>query len=484
MILEILNILLWAVAIVIILSGLDDLFIDISYWWFKKKYSRELPTLKEINDAKEKPIALIIGCWMEYDVIGRTVNLALKNLKYKNYRIFVAVYQNDDKTIAEVRKYSDNDPRVIMAINPKNGPTSKADNLNNAYRCIKSYEEQYGDFGVILIHDSEDFIHPLSMKLYNYLIIHKGYDAVQIPVVPIKSEVGRLFHRTYCDAFAEVHTKDVIVRQALGSFVPFAGTGMAFNRKVFYYMEDWDRNYLDILKKFAPVTERQINEVENSDNIAYIIGPTEEKFRIFNDGNLTEDYELGLKLHKLGFKVYFVNLMFKDDKLGDIIATKGYFPNAFWPAVKQRSRWIAGINLQNWKIHKWQGNLITRYFLLRDRKGLFTNLFLLTSTLFFLYCVLYVIDENLSLNVLMPIINTSSYLFYSLLSAMLFLAIRIFHRIHFTNKWYGPRYAIFSVGRLFVDNVVNFFATIRAIKVFLAVKGTNKTLVWDKTDHY
>ena len=214
MILEILNILLWAVAIVIILSGLDDLFIDISYWWFKKKYSRELPTLKEINDAKEKPIALIIGCWMEYDVIGRTVNLALKNLKYKNYRIFVAVYQNDDKTIAEVRKYSDNDPRVIMAINPKNGPTSKADNLNNAYRCIKSYEEQYGDFGVILIHDSEDFIHPLSMKLYNYLIIHKGYDAVQIPVVPIKSEVGRLFHRTYCDAFAEVHTKDVKIGRA------------------------------------------------------------------------------------------------------------------------------------------------------------------------------------------------------------------------------------------------------------------------------
>jgi hypothetical protein len=152
----------------------------------------------------------------------------------------VGVYPNDPDTIRVVQEISRKDARIIPCINNLNGPTTKADNLNTLYAGLLEYEKHYGQFEVILVHDAEDFIHPNSLKLYNFLLGYKGYHAVQIPVIPIKSKLGKLFHRTYCDAFAEVHTKDMIVRQAMGTFIPFAGTGMGFHRKTFNYLEKYN----------------------------------------------------------------------------------------------------------------------------------------------------------------------------------------------------------------------------------------------------
>jgi hypothetical protein len=129
------------------------------------------------------------------------------------------------------------DPRIIACINSQDGPTTKADNLNNIYASVCEYEKVFGEFEIILVHDAEDFIHPGALKLYNYLIGYQGYHGIQIPVIPLKSRHGGVYHRTYCDAFAEIHTKDMIVRQGMGSFIPFAGTGMGFHRKAIYLLE-------------------------------------------------------------------------------------------------------------------------------------------------------------------------------------------------------------------------------------------------------
>jgi len=59
--------------------------------------------------------------------------------------------------------------------------------------------------------------------------------------------------------------------------------------------------------------------------------------------------------------------------------------------------------------------------------------------------------------------------------------VRVFHKFAFTYNWYGLRYAIMSIPRTLVDNVVNFFAMIRAIKVF---RQTKDKVVWDSTEHY
>jgi hypothetical protein len=237
MIYDIFQILLWVTAITLVISGLDDLYMDLLYWIYRNKYKAKMPDFNEMFDKEEKPIAIILGAWKESSVIGRTLSYAVRNLKYQNYRFFVGVYPNDPDTIRIVKEISKKDSRVIACINPQNGPTTKADNLNSLYAGLCEYEKVYGEFEIILVHDAEDFMHPYALKLYNFLIGYKGFHGVQIPVIPIKSKLGGIFHRTYCDAFAEVHTKDMIVREAMDTFIPFSGTGMGFHRKAIYYLE-------------------------------------------------------------------------------------------------------------------------------------------------------------------------------------------------------------------------------------------------------
>jgi hypothetical protein len=274
MIYEIFQILLWITAIMLFISGIDDLYLDLLYWLQRRKYKKKLPDFSDMFDKQEKPIAIFLGAWKESSVIGRTLSYAVRNLNYTNYRFFVGCYPNDPDTIRVVQEISRKEPRIIPCINNLDGPTTKADNLNTLYAGLLEYEKHYGEFEVILVHDAEDFIHPNSLKLYNFLLGYKGYHAVQIPVIPIKSKLGKLFHRTYCDAFAEVHTKDMIVRQAMGTFIPFAGTGMGFHRKTFNYLEKY--NY-DI--EMAKINKFKADDPFHSDYIdKSIIQKEEVKF--------------------------------------------------------------------------------------------------------------------------------------------------------------------------------------------------------------
>jgi adsorption protein B len=442
---EIFYILLWICSVLLVISGIDDVMIDLTYWLTRWKYRRNLPNIEEVNRTNENAIALIICCWKEYKVIGRTLTYALSKMKYSNFQIFVGVYPNDTKTLQVVKRIAQKNNKVVICVNSKDGPTTKADNLNNVYNSLKRFEEDNNShFDVVLIHDSEDFIHPMSLKLFNYILIQQGVDAVQIPVVPIKDNRGKFIHRTYCDAFAEVHSKDMVVRQSLRVFIPFAGTGMAFKRDIFTVLE---KNYA----------------------------------QVFNDANLTEDYELGLRLFKLGYKTSYINLLLDKHKANSRIATGEYFPNSFWAAVKQRSRWTAGICFQNWKMHKWTGSLKTKYFLLRDRKTIFSNFMVLLSNLVFALFLLYLLGFSLGINYLDAVVEENSALWVFLWICFAFMIWRLLHRFLFTYNWYGFRYALFSLIRITFDNLINFFATFRALRVFMTMK--NK-VVWESTEHY
>ena len=113
--------------------------------------------------------------------------------------------------------------------------------------------------------------------------------------------------------------------------------------------------------------------------------------QVFNEANLTEDYELGLRLFKLGYKTAYINLMLDKHNANSRIVTGEYFPNSFWAAVRQRSRWTAGICFQNWKMHKWAGTFKTKYFLLRDRKTIFSNFMVLLSNIVFALFLFYLL---------------------------------------------------------------------------------------------
>lgn len=442
---ELFFILLWICSVLLVISGIDDIFVDLLFWFNRWKYRRSLPNIDEVNQESENSIALIICCWREYKVIGRTLTYALSKLKYSNYQIFVGVYPNDTKTLEVVKRIAQKNNKVIICVNSHDGPTTKADNLNNVYNSLNRFEADNNKiFDMVLIHDSEDFIHPFSFKLFNYILMHQGVDAVQIPVVPIKDDKGKFIHRTYCDAFAEVHSKDMVVRQSIKVFIPFAGTGMAFKRAIF---KDLERKYT----------------------------------RVFNDANLTEDYELGLRLFKLGYKTSYINLLMDAHNSNSRVATGEYFPNSFWGAVRQRSRWTAGICFQNWKMHKWAGNLKTKYFLLRDRKTIFSNFMVLLSNLVFALFLFYMLGFSLGINYMESIVEENSALYVFLWVCFFFMIWRLLHRFIFTYNWYGFRYALFSLIRINFDNLINFFATFRALRVFMTMK--NK-VVWESTEHY
>jgi hypothetical protein len=96
------------VALVILVSGLDDLFIDTCYWvrrcyrflFFRHVYRP--PTLEQLTAKPEQSIAIMIPAWHESDVIVNMLETNVKLIQYEHYVFFVGVYQNDPATISEV----------------------------------------------------------------------------------------------------------------------------------------------------------------------------------------------------------------------------------------------------------------------------------------------------------------------------------------------------------------------------------------------
>ncbi|MEI9813214.1 MAG: glycosyltransferase family 2 protein [Acidobacteriota bacterium] len=65
---------------------------------------------------------------------------------------------------------------------------------------------------------------------------------------------------------------------------------------------------------------------------------------MFEPEALTEDYDIGLRLKRLGCSQAFVPIA--PQGLADFVATREYFPRNFRGALRQRARWTMGICLQ------------------------------------------------------------------------------------------------------------------------------------------
>jgi len=213
------------------------------------------------------------------------------------------------------------------------------------------------------------------------------------------------------------------------------------------------------------------------------IRPKKKKEGLFNDVNLTEDYELGFRFYQLGFRTGFFNVKLDRDDEASRIATAEFFPNTFWASVKQRSRWVAGIVFQNWKAHKWAGNLSTKYFLFRDRKSIFSFFSAFLSNIVILYFIYAVLSNIFGWSKPFSLVGNSSVLWYLMIANLIFMISRLSHRFVFTYNWYGFKYAFFSMFRLPLDTIINFFAIARSLNVYKKTRRQEK-VVWDSTSHY
>ncbi len=264
---------LFPLALIILISGLDDLALDaICLWaWLRRRLRAHL-AISSTGSREEKRIAIFVPLWHEHAVIAGMVEHNVSAIHYGNYHFFIGAYPNDDPTLDAVRDLEARFPQVHLAVCPHNGPTSKADCLNWIYQRMLLFEEHHGTrFDIVVTHDAEDLIHPEAFSFINAYA--DEYDMVQIPVLPLPTPMREFVHGIYCDEFAEWQIKDMRVRQLMGSFVPSNGVGTGFTRRA--------------LEKLA----------------------TAEHNLIFEPACLTEDYENGLRLHKLGCKQMFVPLI-------------------------------------------------------------------------------------------------------------------------------------------------------------------------------
>ena len=341
--------------IVFLISGLDDLFVDLVYYiraGYRAIFRRHLihpVTREQLNSVPEKPIAIMVPAWNESDVIDKMLLNTITTLDYKNYHIFVGTYPNDEATLLAVEKVREIYPQVSAVVTTADGPTNKADCLNWIIQGIFAYEKENGvQFDIFVMHDAEDIIHPLSFKYFNYLIprVHM----IQLPVLALEWKNARWVAGIYIDEFAELHSKDLRARELLANTVPSAGVGTALSRLAVEFL-------------------RQKHQQQ-----------------VFDIRSLTEDYQLGLYLREMqGKKIFLQQAVERVEtrrhwltgkpvhrKIRDLIATREFFPNHFATAVRQRARWIMGIAIQGWRMG-WTNSPGANYFLFRDRKGLITN---------------------------------------------------------------------------------------------------------------
>ena len=450
----------------IMLNGLDDGFIDANY--YLRGLFRENHRRITVDDLKNKPqqrIAMMVPAWQEAEVIQPMLELNLKTLDYDttNYDIFVGTYANDKATQERVDFMARRVKNVHKVVTPHDGPTCKADCLNWVYQAVQLVEERRGQrFDILLMHDAEDIIHPLALRLYNYLI--PDHDFVQTPVFPLEMPWNSWVANTYKDEFCEHHLKDMLVREEIGGLVPSAGVGSGFARQAF-------------------------------EDIA--LAHSQEAF---NTASLTEDYEIGMKFRLADKNVYFACRAIKRSRVvergwfrkrkvrvveDEYIATREYFPDSFRFATRQRSRWVLGIAMQGWEQIGWQGPPPVLYCLWRDRKALITNYMSIFAYALALYCLGRLVlgwvgGRPWTFDSIFP---PGSTLWWLVMLNTLVLSWRALMKYLTVDKIYGPLHGLLSLPRFFISNVINFVATSKAVKQYAVHRWTGEPLRWLKTDH-
>lgn len=457
-----LRVLLISLLFIFAISGLDDLFIDLVYYVrmiqrriFNRKHIKPM-TVEQLRAIPEKPFAIMVPAWDESKVIGEMLRNTAATLDYRNYYIFVGTYPNDEATRLEVEKVRDIYPNIRAIVTPTDGPTNKADCLNWILQGIRVFEKDHDvQFTACVLHDSEDVVHPISMKFYNFLMPRCHF--IQLPVFPFPNRWTNFVCGTYMDEFAENHTKDMRVREAIAEVIPSAGVGTAISRDALAFLAAQNKN------------------------------------QVFDIGSLTEDYLMGLKLKDFSGKKIFLQqavtreLGYKDRKgrmkrLNEPVATREYFPATFGAAVRQKGRWILGIAIQGWE-RGWTKSFSSNYFLFRDRKSVLTNLAVVVG-----YGVVAAILINYLVAImggpaLPPPIGKDEVYVYLLNFVMVLFFWRMLNRFAASCRIYGLFQGFLSIPRMVYGNFLNFYATCNAIRRAIRASLSGEVPAWEKTEH-
>lgn len=453
-------------VIVILISTLDDLALDAYYWTFEigrmlRREDVQTVDVGMLRALEERYLAIMVPAWKEYDVIAKMVENTLTTMEYERYVIFVGTYRNDAETTAEVERMVRRYPgRVTRATVMNDGPTCKADCLNWIIAAIQRYEEVHHiRFAGVVMHDCEDVIHPIELKYFNHAVADS--DLIQLPVLSLPRKWNEFVAGCYMDDFSETHQKDIPSRARLTGVVPGAGVASCYSRRAIE----------------AAMCERDGSP--------------------FNTSSLTEDYDFSFRLRDLGMKETFARFPLSDlardgtkrsrgrAATRNLLATREYFPKTFRTAYRQRARWILGIAFQGWEQLGWRGGLFTRYLFFHDRKGVVTSLFSVVAYgLLINFVLLDIFSRTVhAMPAGTPLVVLGGWMSPLLVVNSIMLFVRAGQRFYFVSRLNGPLQGWLSLPRMFVNNLINFYAVCRAWRIYIGHLISGKPIAWDKTSH-
>lgn len=118
--------LLAPLAVWVLASGLDDVFLDLSFLYlrFRARFSPKSEPGVESRSNSQPRAAILVPCWQEAGVIGRMAARNLSAIGYSNYTFWIGVYPNDPACRAEALACASHDPRVRCVTLPHDGPTT------------------------------------------------------------------------------------------------------------------------------------------------------------------------------------------------------------------------------------------------------------------------------------------------------------------------------------------------------------------------
>lgn len=429
----------------ILLLGLDDLLLDAL--WLATRREDRLPGLDDLHAPRvDGRIAVFIPAWDEASVLPLMLARTLTAWRGEDVRLYIGCYPNDTATLFAISALAAREPRVRLVIGDRPGPTTKGDNLNSMWAALCADERTDNmRFAAIVLHDAEDHVHREELALYRRYLV--GHAMVQIPVVPLPSAEAAWVSGHYCDEFAEAHGKELPLRSRAGAPIPSAGVGCALSR-----------NTLTLLA-------------------------IERGGQPFRADSLTEDYEIGILIGAYGLRARFVDIV---GVSGERIVSRGAFPGELDTAVRQKSRWIAGIALAGWEHLGWTSGTaagpnrwLARWMLWRDRRAPIASLVRLAAYFSVILTGIAWAGEAL-LGWQPRAIGDGLQLLLTF--NMLLLLWRLGMRGHFTARWYGPGQAMRAMPRAFVANVVAILAARRAITLYWHMLRSGQ-VVWEKTAH-
>lgn len=432
--------------------GLDDLLFDLMWIVNKVRGRLNTPTLTQSQLQPTMRFAVFVPLWREAGVIRPMVEHMVQSWPEAHFDLYLACYPNDYDTVRMAKVLAGVHPNVHCVVGPRDGPTTKADNLNMLWNNLQCGNAAQKYYDAVLLHDAEDQVHPDELALYSVTLMNS--EMVQTPVVPLPDTNSKWVAGHYLDEFAEAHGKEMPLRNLLGAPIPSAGVGTALS--------------VQLLKRTA-----------------------RERGNPFDSDSVTEDYELGWRLGLQGNETTFARAIGSD---GRLIATRAYFPDRMHTSIRQKTRWVLGIALQGWDrlaaerigsdLHRasWSKKFIARWMLWRDRRSVLSAILLLAGYwAAILYACIWLIKEAFPQSGAALSFFPQNWLW--LLTATTILVIwRLLMRAYFTWATYGAAEALLSIPRVIVSNAVAIVASHRALFQYLKwTRGAPQQ--WDKTDH-